>query len=236
MKHFKFIPLLLILLLLLCGCGNESVSEKNGIPCFPWPEREDGAEPFVHIPEKKSVMEMDNGWRDNLAHTSSRKRETALDRIQAKPEGELSEFLVFPKDSDNSGDWPENEEYKLFKSFLDAEEAYREIEDKGSDDAMKAQEKVKTAFAQYNDYFNKKDLDLNMKLAERFVEAGCYAKVMAEEYVQYGNTARNCIVIVKTTPENFLQLIKTVDGVLSADVCDEMTYYQFATLIWEGEP
>ncbi len=234
MRYSRIITLLLTAIIILSGCAEKPVSEKNGIRCEPWPETDKSAEPYVCLPERKPLIDSEQNVKPR-PHSSGRQRETALDRMKAQPAGEPCDFIVFTKTA-FADEAAENEYRRLSDAALAAENAYSAIEDKRTEEARSASENVKKAYAEYFEYLMETDLASNKALAERFAEAGCKTGIMAENHIAYGNITSTYAVVVTAVPEEFLELIKTVEGVAEADVFGENYKFVYTETVWEGEP
>ena len=223
----KYIISSMLLIALLSGCGNSSKSAADEIPHGTWPPREEGSVPYVYDPENAVADSEDT--REYAPPQEERK--TPAEKIKALPQSEPAEFIAFPLDDafDLCSELPE-----LYDPVMEAEQQWESCE-KGSEEWVQIRDRLFEAYAAYVSELNYYEEEACRKLAENFIAAGFPAKLVAEVYTRYGSEIFLYAVLVEGTPEEFSIAIKTVPGLMSVDVYDEVNSFHYDTVIWEGE-
>ena len=223
----KYFICSLLLILLLSGCGNASRTAAEEIPRGTWPPREEDAVPYVYDPERNIP---ESGDTEEYAPPEN-SRITPAEKIKALPQSEPAEFLAYPLDDafDLCSGLPE-----LYDPVMEAEQQWQNCEN-GSDEWLEVRDRLFKAYAAYISELNYYGEEANRKLAENFIAEGFPAKVVAEVYTHYGSEAFLYAVLVEATPEEFSRAVKTVPGLMSVDVYDDVNRFRYDTVIWEGE-
>ena len=219
-------------LILLSGCGSKAaVSKISGdeIPRGTWTPREEEAEPYISDPAEATHYVYN--WRENFENPGPRRKSPA-ERIKELPQDERALFIAEARESC----WFDEEVLKQQEIYIKALNAFHEEEDKNSAQWKSAQKKAMEAYAAYNSVREPKELEIKKELAQNFIEKGYPVKIMAEEFIQMGTETKYYALVVEGKPENFLEDIKRVEGLLSVDIFDELASDRYDILIWEREP